>query len=167
MRIAAEKGRLLHALFERMLGDDIAQSLGAAQIWLERNNRDEAIDNGHILAELRSVIEHSDYRSFFGTDAHAEVPFAAVIGDIVVNGRVDRLVVEADVVRVVDFKTGRNIPSDGSAVPTAYLRQMAHYVAALEVIFEGKPVEASLLFTHGPKLINLSPEVLAPHKPSD
>jgi ATP-dependent helicase/nuclease subunit A len=166
MRAGAEKGRLLHALFERVSGGDIAASLAAAQIWLERNNREDAIDNGQVLAELRGVIEHSDYARFFGPDAYAEVPFAAVIGDTVVNGRVDRLVIEADMVRVVDFKTGRNIPRDGGAVPIAYLRQMAHYVAALEVIFEGKQVEASLLFTHGPKLVNLTPEDLAPHKPS-
>ncbi len=166
MRLAAEKGRLLHALFERISGDDIARSLGAAEQWLVRNNRDDAIDNAQIMAELRAVIEHSDYGRFFGGDAHAEVPFAAVIGDIVVNGRVDRLVIEPGLIRVVDFKTGRNIPRDNGALPIAYLRQMAHYVAALEVIFEGKRVEASLLFTHGPKLINLSPDDLAPHKPS-
>jgi ATP-dependent helicase/nuclease subunit A len=67
---------------------------------------------------------------------------------------------------VVDFKTGRSIPADEKAVIVPYLRQMAHYVAALETIFPGSNVEASLLFTHAPKLIKLSDFILAPYKPA-
>jgi ATP-dependent helicase/nuclease subunit A len=42
---------------------------------------------------------------------------------------------------------------------------MAAYAAALQVIFPGRRVEASLLYTGAPRLITLPPELLARHKP--
>ena len=166
MRIAVEKGRLMHALFERISGGDIDQNLYAARKWLLKNNREDAIDSGKLIADLGAVIENPQWRPFFGPNARAEIPFAAVVGEQVINGRVDRLLIEDDKISVIDFKTGKFVPTDENALPKAFLRQMAHYVAALEVIFAGRKVEASLLFTHGPKLIQLSEAILAPHKPA-
>ena len=166
MRTAAEKGRLIHALFERMTGAEPASNLVNAAQWLARNNRDPAINNDAIIASVRSVIENPEWQIFFGPQARAEVPLAAVVGETVITGRVDRLVIEPDLIRVLDFKTGRSVPLDQTALPLAYRRQMAHYVAALETIFTGSKVEASLLFTHDPKLITLSSDILAPHKPN-
>ncbi len=165
MQTAAEKGRLIHALFERLTGDDMAANMASAGQWLARNNRDPFIKNNDIIASIREVVENPDWQIFFGLQARAEVPLAAVVGETVITGRVDRLVIEPGLVRVLDFKTGRSVPSDFNTVPRAYLRQMAHYVAALETIFVGSKVEASLLFTFGPKLIELPGDILAPHRP--
>ena len=104
------------------------------------------------------------FRSFFGPNARAEVPLAAVVGETVISGRIDRLLVEPGLVRAIDFKTGRSIPADETKVPTPYLRQMAHYAAALQTIFPESVVEMSLLFTDGPRLIQLSDAILAPYK---
>jgi ATP-dependent helicase/nuclease subunit A len=165
MRTAAEKGRLIHGLFERISGEGMEQFDRLARIWLNRNNSNPAISNEDIIASVAQVVANSDWSVFFGGNASAEVPLAAVVGETVITGRVDRLVIEPGMIRVLDFKTGRNIPSGGGFVPAAYLRQMAHYVAALEMIFPGSKVEASLLFTHGPKMIRLHDDDLAPHKP--
>ena len=140
--------------------------MAAAEDLLARNNRDPAINNDAIIASVRSVIENPEWQIFFGPQARAEVPLAAVVGETVITGRVDRLVIEPDLIRVLDFKTGRSVPLDQTAQPLAYRRQMAHYVAALETIFVGSRVEAALLFTHDPKLITLSSDILAPHKPN-
>jgi ATP-dependent helicase/nuclease subunit A len=67
---------------------------------------------------------------------------------------------------LLDFKTGRYPAGDASELPTAFLRQMAHYTAALESIFPGRQVEASLLFTEGPELVLLPDNLLAPFKPA-
>jgi len=69
-------------------------------------------------------------------------------------------------VRIVDFKTGRQVPRDVSEVPPYHLRQMAAYAAALAVIFPGRRIEAALLYTGGPLLLPLSADLLARHKPS-
>jgi ATP-dependent helicase/nuclease subunit A len=162
MRAAAERGKLIHALFERVT--DIA-SLADAERWLEQNARDASIDKSKIMADVRAVTGNPEWSPFFGPNARAEVPLAAVVGETVITGRVDRLVIEPDLIRILDFKTGRSVPADANQVSVPYLRQMAHYVAALETIFPDSAVEASLLFTHAPRLITLSDAVLAPYKP--
>jgi ATP-dependent helicase/nuclease subunit A len=166
MRIAAEKGRLIHALFERIGSDDHALFEQRSLKWLLRNNAAAEIANTEIIAAVRRVIENPEWSDFFGVDARSEVPLAAVVGETVITGRVDRLVISPGLVKVLDFKTGRNIPNNASALPVATLRQMAHYVSALEVIFPGSRVEASLLFTHGPVMMTLRDVELAAHKPA-
>jgi ATP-dependent helicase/nuclease subunit A len=47
------------------------------------------------------------------------------------------------------------VPSVWAAVPAAHRAQMDAYVEALKVIFPGRAVEASLLYTSGPALIRL------------
>ncbi len=162
LRAAAERGKLIHALFERVTD---AASLDDAERWLDKNLRDAAADKQRILADVRGVIANPEWQSFFATNARAEVPLAAVVGETVISGRVDRLVIEPGLVRILDFKTGRSVPGDETEVPLPYLRQMAHYVAALGTIFPGSKIEASLLFTYAPRLITLSDAVLAQHKP--
>ena len=67
--------------------------------------------------------------------------------------------------RIVDFKTGRRAPASLADVPAYHLRQMSAYAAALGVIFPGRSIEAALLYTAGPVLHILPPELLAQHKP--
>ncbi len=163
MRAAAERGKLIHALFERVTD---AGSLANAERWLERNVTDPAIDKARIISDVRGVVANPEWQDFFGSNARAEVPLAAVVGETVITGRIDRMIVEPGRVRILDFKTGRGVPADEDAVAVPYLRQMAHYFAALQVIFPDSRVEASLLFTYAPKLITLSDAILAPHKPA-
>ena len=60
-----------------------------------------------------------------------------------------------DRIRVIDFKTGMQVPSGPSEVPRGHVAQMSAYAAALRVIFPGRAVEAALLYTAGPNLIAL------------
>jgi ATP-dependent helicase/nuclease subunit A len=64
--------------------------------------------------------------------------------------------VEEHRVSVVDFKTGR-VPETAEAVPASHLAQMTAYSDALKVIFPGCTVNAALLYTSGPKLIEVMP----------
>ena len=77
----------------------------------------------------------------------------------------DRLLIGDSVVRVVDFKTTRLVPGSPDEIPEFHLRQMAAYAAALRAIFPGPAVEAGLLYTAGPVLFTLPPELLELHKP--
>ena len=102
--------------------------------------------------------------ALFGPDALAEAPIAAVVGEDVVHGVIDRLVISPDVVRLIDFKTGR-VPDNVDAIPVPHLRQMAAYAAALAAVFPGRRIEAALLYSAGPKLFALDEARLDPHKP--
>ncbi|WP_157219662.1 double-strand break repair helicase AddA [Flavisphingomonas formosensis] len=163
---AAERGRLLHALFERLPAVAAEQREAHADRWLRLSAgvADEALRRS-LIASASAIVDHPDFRDLFGPDALAEAPIAAIVAQDVVAGTVDRLLVGEERIRVVDFKTGRRVPADAMEVPAAHLRQMAAYAAALAVIFPGKPVDAALLYTAGPVLIPLPDVLLAPHKP--
>ena len=57
---------------------------------------------------------------------------------------------------MIDFKTGK-VPATDANVPNAHRAQMSAYAGALQVIFPGRQISASLLYTAGPKLIELMP----------
>ncbi|MEE9433909.1 MAG: double-strand break repair helicase AddA [Sphingorhabdus sp.] len=165
MQLAAERGRLAHMLFERISGGDAQASLAQAEGWLSRQKLPDGLNCREIASMVADVVRNPEYADWFGPDARAEVPLAAVVGETVISGRVDRLLVTKDRVCLLDFKTGRNVPKDASGVPAAFLKQMAHYVAALEVIFPDHTVEASLLYSFEPRYIALPPALLTPHRP--
>ena len=166
MRVAAERGRLLHALFERLPQLARPRRRAWGDTWLEQSG---GIADGAVRSELLdaalAVIEHDDYASLFAEGGLAEVPLAGVVDGVVVSGTVDRLVVRETSVEVVDFKTGRRVPISAAAIPDHHKRQMAAYVAVLRGVFPDRVVHASLLYTTGPVLFTLEDADLAAHKP--
>ena len=165
MRAAAERGRWLHALFERLPGVEPERRRDAADRWLVQQGAEDAAVRQDVIAQALRVIEAPDFADLFSPDALAEAPIAAVVGEAVIAGTVDRLCVGPDRIQLVDFKTGRVAPLGVDDVPTAHVRQMAAYAAALAVIFPDRTIEAGLLYTSAPRLIILPPALLAAHKP--
>ncbi|EGD58682.1 UvrD/REP helicase [Novosphingobium nitrogenifigens DSM 19370] len=164
-RNAARRGTLLHRLLERL--PDLAPEARAASAmaWVRRMATDlpENEQAGLVDAAL-AVLTNPEWQDVFGPGSLAEVPIAALVGPRLINGTIDRLLITAQAVRIVDFKTDRRPPEDLDAIPTAYLRQMAAYVAAMRVIHPGKRVEAALLYTATPRLFALPDELLAAQK---
>ena len=166
MRWAAERGRLLHALFERLpaLAPDAREA--AADRWLERAGGVADADlRGTLVADACAIIADPAYAAIFSAEALAEAPIAAVVGGEVIAGTVDRLLVTDTLVTIVDFKTGRRVPDELSQVPAHHLAQMGAYAAALAVIFPDRAIAAALLYTAGPMLIALPADTIAEHKP--
>ncbi len=164
---AARRGSLIHRLLERLPDLPETERAATASAWLARQAGDLPEEaRATMLASALAVLNHSDFAPLFSPQALAEVPLAATVGGIVVAGTVDRLLVTAESVLVVDFKTTRRPPCDAAAIPLVTLRQMAAYVAALEAIYPGRPVRAGVLYTHAPQLFVLEPAVIALHKQS-
>jgi ATP-dependent helicase/nuclease subunit A len=166
MLAAAQRGRLLHALFERL--PDVAPDdrHAAADRWLAGvGGIADAAQRADLISHILAVIDDPAHAALFSHDALVEAPIAAVVGGQVIAGTVDRLLVTERFVHVVDFKTGRAVPAEPTAVPRAHLRQMAAYSAALGAIFLEREIRASLLYSAGPRLIDLPEALLAPHKP--
>ena len=167
MRKAAERGRLLHALFERLPPLSAEQRQPAADRWLERSaGVSDAQKRSALIADACAVIANPAFADLFAPDALAEAPIAAVVGEDVIAGTVDRLLVGDTVIKLVDFKTGRRVPGGPDAIPVHHLRQMAAYAAALAVIFPGRRIAAALLYTAGPRLFELTDAQIAAHKPA-
>lgn len=155
MREAARRGTLLHTLFERLPAVAVGDRRELALRWLERAGAEEAASEEIADAACALIVDPA-YAELFSPDALAEAPIAATLADgRVIAGAVDRLCVGSDLIRVIDFKTGRNVPGDVAAVPATHRAQMEAYAEALKIIFPDRRVEASLLYTSGPKLITL------------
>ena len=156
MRDAARRGTLLHSLFERLPAVEPSRRRELALRWLVKAGVDASEAREEIVQSAIAVLEDPRFADLFGPDALAEAPIAATLEDgRVIAGTVDRLCIGPNLVRVIDFKTGRSIPSGLSAVPDAHRRQMEAYAEALAVIFPGRRIEAALLYTAGPTLISL------------
>ena len=165
MRAAAERGRLLHALFERLPGCPPEARHAAALRWLTGAAGIDATTAAALAADACAVIADPRFAAVFSADALAEAPIAAVVDGAVIAGTADRLLVTDEAVLVVDFKTGRRAPATLAEVPRHHLDQMGAYAAALRAIFPDRPVRAGLLYTATPLLIELDAATLAAHKP--
>jgi ATP-dependent helicase/nuclease subunit A len=159
---AARRGVLIHKLLERLpeIPPDERRKTGLA--WLARNAPGD--DPESLLEGVLSVLEPEVWGALFSPAALAEVPIAATVGGRVIAGTIDRLLVEPDRIRLVDFKTTRRPPASLEEVSTSILRQMAAYACALEAAYPGRSVEAALLYTETPVLLEITADVLAQHK---
>ncbi|MDB5715487.1 MAG: double-strand break repair helicase AddA [Sphingomonadales bacterium] len=157
---AAERGRRLHGLFERLPGLAVEKRRAAGIAWLG----DAGPNNQSLVDAALAVIDDPAFSDVFAEGALAEAPIAGVVDGVVVSGVVDRLIVTDATVTIVDFKTGR-VPRDGGAVPVHHMRQMAAYAAVVAQIFPDRAVEAALLYSAGPVLHRLSTTDLGRWKP--
>jgi ATP-dependent helicase/nuclease subunit A len=153
------RGRLIHELLQRLpdLPADTWQV--AAQRRLSRETDLDDVARDAIVAETLAVLTNPRFARIFGPGSRAE---AAIVGrgkglpdDMVVNGSVDRLVVTDSEILVLDFKTNRPPPVRVEDVAQVYLNQMAAYRALLQGAWPDKQVRCALLWTDGPRLMEL------------
>jgi ATP-dependent helicase/nuclease subunit A len=156
MRAAARRGTLIHQLLERLVGVEPGLRHGIALRWLERSaGVGEEPLRTEIADQVCGIFSDAGFSPLFGPGSLGEAPLAATLADgRVIAGTVDRLLVENGQVSVIDFKTGR-VPAADSEIPAMHRAQMEAYAEALRVIFPGHEVRAALLYTAGPKLIEL------------
>ena len=156
----------MHRLLERLPDVSPAARRTAALTWLARAGSEFAAPaREEMVGAALAVLAHPDWAELFAPGSLAEVPIAATVGGQVVAGTIDRLQITQTMIRVVDFKSARQVPANLDAIPVAILRQMSAYAAALEVTYPGRRIEAALLYTQAPVLIELPPDLLAAHKP--
>jgi ATP-dependent helicase/nuclease subunit A len=113
-----------------------------------------------IAAETLAVLDDAALAPLFGPGSRAEVAIAAEIphpagGVLRLAGKVDRLVHTGHDVRIVDYKTNRPPPAAVAGIPEAYLLQLAAYRLGVARIFPGMPVRAAILWTDGPRIMEV------------
>ena len=158
------RGEIVHKLLQLL--PDVApdQRSGAAQRLLQAE-RDLTDEQREEMAQAAfGVLDDATFAAVFGPGSRAEVALAGASAHLphglAVSGRVDRLVVDAERVLVVDYKTNRPSPDRIEDADPAYLAQMAVYAAVLREVFPGRAVEAALVWTDGPKLMPVPEKVM-------
>jgi ATP-dependent helicase/nuclease subunit A len=120
-----------------------------------------AEEQDEIRRETLAVLSHPEFAPIFAPGSQAEVPIVGLVEGHALSGQIDRLVVREDQILIVDFKSLRPPPTTEAEVARAYLRQLTLYRAALSRIYPGRDIRCALLWTEGPRLMPISPELLA------
>ncbi len=111
-----------------------------------------------LLAEAVNVITAFPH-VFDGT--LAEVAITADLHGQRLFGTIDRLIVTPTRVLAVDFKSNRTIPKDAQDTPEGILRQLGAYAHALAQIYPDRKIEVAVLWTHGPVLMPIDPNIVS------
>jgi ATP-dependent helicase/nuclease subunit A len=163
-RLRFLRGRLIHELLQRLpdIPEDAWEERARRRLKRETDLSEESREQ--MLLETLAVLRHPIFAPLFGPGSRAE---ATIVGrgpglpeDMVVNGNVDRLIVTATEVLVLDFKTNRPPPQTIDSVAQVYLNQMAAYRALLLGNWPTKKVRCALLWTDGPRLMELPDQIL-------
>jgi ATP-dependent helicase/nuclease subunit A len=162
------RGTLTHALLEHLPGLPQTRWKAAAEAFLaSRAAQLPAHTRVDIAAETLAVLQDPALAPLFGPNSRAEVAIAAEVphparpGTILrLTGKIDRLVQTDDSVMIVDYKTNRPPPADQNAVAEAYLLQLAAYRLGVAHVFPGSSVRAAILWTHGPRIMEISAKLL-------
>lgn len=157
------RGELIHRLLQTLPDVDPGTwDLAAAQMLAREADLTDS-QRQEMAAAALGVLKDTQFTEVFGPGSRPEV---SLVGSsprlprgVNYSGKVDRLLVLPDRVLVVDFKSNRPAPARIEDTDPAYLRQMAIYAEILGEIFQGRRIEAALVWTDGPRLMKL-PEIL-------
>jgi ATP-dependent helicase/nuclease subunit A len=160
------RGTLVHRLLQSLPDIPAGRRRDAALAHLARNASEwSEAERDALAVQVLSLIADARFAPVFADGSRAEVAIAGRLttrrGDpVLVSGQIDRLVVTPEAVLIVDYKTGHAPPASAAAAPPAYVRQLALYRAVLARLYPELPVEAALLWTETPELMEISAEWL-------
>ena len=155
------RGLVVHALLARLpeIAPDKRRAL--ALKFVQANGLK---DPQALVEETLAVLDDPQFATVFGPGSQAEAGLLAELPQFGpgarINGRIDRLAVTDNQVLIVDFKTNRPPPAREADVSQVYLAQMALYRAGAAKVFPGRRIVCGLVFTDGPRLLQLSDVVL-------
>jgi ATP-dependent helicase/nuclease subunit A len=163
---AIQRGTLVHRLLQSLPDLDAGRRRDAALHYLVRNATGWSEGDRVALAEsVLGLIGDPRFAAVFAEGSRAEV---AIVGRIelaerptaLVSGQIDRLVVTADEILIVDFKTNQAPPRTAAEAPAGYIRQLALYRQILRKLYPQRRVRAALLWTEIPELMEISAPAL-------
>ncbi len=154
------RGRLIHTLLQTLPDIDPSNWHKHAMHFLTRDPELSQAECEEMYEAATGVLDDPQFDPIFGPDGKAEAPIVGGNDEklphgLLINGRVDRLIVTDDFVLIVDFKTDRPAPARAEDVGQAYTAQMAAYRAVLESAYPDKNIRCALVWTDGPKLMEL------------
>jgi ATP-dependent helicase/nuclease subunit A len=158
---ALQRGQIVHRLMQSLPDLQQPARRAALERYLANAARNlSASEQAEIARQVLGIVEDSNFAEVFAAGSRPEVPIVGRIAradgePILVSGQVDRLSVSADDVLAIDYKTDSTVPTQLENVPAAYVTQLALYRTVLSQIYPAKRVRAALLFSGGPRLIEI------------
>lgn len=158
---AFERGRIIHKLLQRLPDMVAKERLAAgerylsftASHWREEERKD-------VLQAVLSLIDDARFAELFSPNSLAEAPLSGIVGDKVISGQIDRLVLGSDEIIFADYKTNQTPPQSSDDIPRAVIKQMAAYHAVLRAIYGAHRITGVLIWTADASAHVLSHELL-------
>ena len=155
-----QRGSLIHRLLETLPDMRPESRVTAARRYLALPAHDlDAAARAEIEESVFRILNDKAFADVFAPGSRAEAPVAGMIdfggASFPVAGQIDRLCVTDDSVMIIDYKTNRPPPATPAEVAPAYVAQMAAYRAVLARIYPGRQIRCALLWTEGPRLMEL------------
>jgi ATP-dependent helicase/nuclease subunit A len=154
------RGLLVHALLQHLpeLAPEAQERAARAFVAARGANLDQKLRD-EIVAESLAIVGDPSFAPLFRPGSLAEVPVVAKIGEgeagYEIEGQIDRLAVLEGELLILDYKTNRPPPLTLEDVAPAYINQLAAYRLALKKLFPGRAIRAALLWTDGPRLMEI------------
>lgn len=150
------RGRLVHALLQHLPEVAPEDQERAARAFVAVRGIGLTPDlQEEIVAETLAIVRDASFAPLFQPGSLAEVPVVARIGGYDLEGQIDRLARIDDGLLILDYKTNRPPPRTLADVAPAYIAQLAAYRTALRGLYPGLALRAALLWTDGPRLMEI------------
>ena len=162
---AIERGNATHHLLQFLPEIEPVLCRQRGDAYLQKSypdwNKDQMDD---VASEVIAILEDNRFKELFSQQSRAEVSLVGTLDpgglNRPVSGQIDRIAVLADRVMIVDYKSDRFIPTGAENITSQYLVQLAIYRQLVGQIITDKPVKFALLWTGGPKLMEIDDELL-------
>ena len=150
--MAMLRGSITHRLLEILPGLDAdAQDRAASRIvapYYPDPLDDQAIAS--IRSDVDQLLKDPSLKNIFDQNGRVEVPISGRLGNQMISGVIDRLVITDHDVMIIDFKTGQ--PPIHGNIPQDYISQLAIYRHVLAELYPTHHIRAGLVYTEDASL---------------
>ncbi len=161
---AKRRGTWLHLLLEHLpLSPETDWPAIASALLVTGDETATSDEIDTILDEARHVLGSAGMATLLAPGALSEVELTAPLDELggrIVHGTIDRLLIDADRVLAVDYKSNAVVPARVEEVPDGLLRQMGAYAAMLERIYPERLIETAILWTKTGELMPLPRDIV-------
>ena len=150
------RGRIIHKILQFLPSVDVEKREILLKDFLNRQvtNFNEK-EKKKIEYEVLQLLNNKQFAPLFSQESIAEVSLMGQVGNNIISGQIDRLVVLDDKVLIVDYKTNRPAAESLEDVPEVYIRQMRAYKELVCRIYPNKIVETYILWTNKAKIMKI------------
>jgi len=155
------RGRLVHTLLQHLPDQPPGTRESMALDYLARasSNQFDATARQEMATEVLAILDDPQFAPLFGPGSRAEVSLAGRVmwngKRVPLSGQIDRLIVTDERILIADYKTNRPPPVRVEDVAEVYLDQMAAYRSLVEAAYPGREVACALVWTDGPRLMEI------------
>ncbi|MDP1974912.1 MAG: PD-(D/E)XK nuclease family protein, partial [Alphaproteobacteria bacterium] len=135
---AQHVGTKLHQLLHLLpkIQKDIQHDF--AQHWIEHQDADLRPILLEFLPKVKNILRNSLYADFFGNHSYGEIPLMGQWKGQFVEGRIDRLMIQENIITIIDFKTYHHELEN-------YQDQLARYATWLKDMYPKHKIIKALL----------------------